>query len=186
LGGLETYFYDINNQNQIARPPHLRARSHPPALCRPGFHQPPTGFGRRHRYANGINNKGAIVGQLDSDGLNTRTVNTAALWDKGADGQYKLTNLGTFGAEQAIARDINDAGQIIGWTVAGTGATATSSPFLLQDGQKINLGSFGGANGQAPPPEERRRCRRAVAAPVAHLESPAVPAFPMRRCSPSA
>jgi probable HAF family extracellular repeat protein len=63
-------------------------------------------------------------------------------------GQYKLTNLGTFGAEQAIARDINDAGQIIGWTAAGTCATATSSPFLLQDGQKINLGSFGGANGQ--------------------------------------
>lgn len=69
-------------------------------------------------------------------------------WEKGADGKYKLTNLGTFGAEQANLRDINDAGQIIGWTTNGTGATATSSPFLLQDGQKINLGSFGGATGQ--------------------------------------
>jgi len=50
LGGLKTYFYDINNLSPNRRPPHLRARSHPPALCRPGFHQPPTGFGRRHRY----------------------------------------------------------------------------------------------------------------------------------------
>ena len=149
LGGVETYFYDINNQNQIAGR-HIYA----PGLIRPlyvdqGFINPLPDLGGDTGMANGINNKGAIVGQLDSDGLNTRTVNTAALWEKGADGQYKLTNLGTFGAEQAIARDINDAGQIIGWTAAGTGATATSSPFLLQDGQKINLGSFGGANGQA-------------------------------------
>jgi probable HAF family extracellular repeat protein len=149
LGGLETYFYDINNQNQIAGR-HIYA----PGLIRPlyvdqGFINPLPDLGGDTGLANGINNKGAIVGQLDSDGLNTTTVNTAALWEKGADGQYKLTNLGTFGAEQAIARDINDAGQIIGWTVAGTGATATTSPFLLQDGQKINLGSFGGANGQA-------------------------------------
>lgn len=148
LGGVETYFYDINNQNQIAGR-HIYA----PGLIRPlyvdqGFINPLPDLGGDTGMANGINNKGAIVGQLDSDGLNTRTVNTAALWEKGADGQYKLTNLGTFGAEQAIARDINDAGQIIGWTAAGTGATATSSPFLLQDGQKINLGSFGGANGQ--------------------------------------
>ena len=148
LGGVETYFYDINNQNQIPGR-HIYA----PGLIRPlyvdqGFINPLPDLGGDTGMANGINNKGAIVGQLDSDGLNTRTVNTAALWDKGADGQYKLTNLGTFGAEQAIARDINDAGQIIGWTAAGTGATATSSPFLLQDGQKINLGSFGGANGQ--------------------------------------
>jgi probable HAF family extracellular repeat protein len=148
LGGVETYFYDINNQNQIAGR-HIYA----PGLIRPlyvdqGFINPLPDLGGDSGQANGINNKGAIVGQLDSDGLNTTTVNSAALWEKGADGQYKLTNLGTFGAEQAIARDINDAGQIIGWTAAGTGATATSSPFLLQDGQKINLGSLGGATGQ--------------------------------------
>jgi probable HAF family extracellular repeat protein len=71
------------------------------------------------------------------------------LWEKGADGQYKLTNLGTFGAEQAIARDINNAGQIIGQTTGGTGATATSSPFLLHNGEKINLGSLGGTTGAA-------------------------------------
>ena len=155
LPGVETYFFDINNQNQIAgrhiygpgstatAPNRTRAFS-----VDQGFINPLPDLGGDTGVANGINNKGVIVGQIDGDGLNDRTVNTAALWEKGTDGKYKLTNLGTFGAEQAIARDINDAGQVIGWTAAGTGATATSSPFLLQNGQKINLGSLGGANGQ--------------------------------------
>ena len=86
---------------------------------------------------------------VDGDGLNDKTVNNAALWEKGADGKYKLTNLGTFGAEQATLRDINDSGQIIGSTSSGTGATLASSPFLFQNGQKINIGSLGGVTGSA-------------------------------------
>lgn len=155
LPGVETYFFDINNQNQMAgrhiygpgstatAPNRTRAFS-----VDQGFINPLPDLGGDTATANGINNQGVIVGQIDNDGLNDKTVNTAALWEKGADGKYKLTNLGTFGAEQAIARDINDAGQVIGWTAGGTGATATSSPFLWQDGQKIDLGSFGGATGQ--------------------------------------
>ncbi|MEG3840907.1 hypothetical protein [Microcoleus sp. herbarium14] len=154
LPGVESYFFDINNQNQIAgrhiygpgstatAPNRTRAFS-----VDQGFIHPLPDLGGDTGTANGINNKGAIVGQIDGDGLNDRTVNTAALWEKGPDGQYKLTNLGTFGAEQATLRDINDAGQIIGNTSGGTGATATSSPFLLQNGEKINIGSLGGANG---------------------------------------
>jgi probable HAF family extracellular repeat protein len=155
LPGVETYFFDINNQNQMAGR-HIYGpgstatapnRSRPLSVDQ-GFINPLPDLGGDTGTANGINNQGVIVGQIDNDGLNDKTVNTAALWEKGADGKYKLTNLGTFGAEQAIARDINDAGQVIGWTAGGTGATATSSPFLWQDGQKINLGSFGGATGQ--------------------------------------
>jgi probable HAF family extracellular repeat protein len=155
LPGVESYFFDINNKNEIVGrhiygPGGTATASNRtrPFSVNQGFINPLPDLGGDTGTANGINNKSAIVGQIDSDGLNDKTVNTAALWEKGADGKYTLTNLGTFGAEQAIARDINDAGQIIGWTVAGTGATATSSPFLLQDGKKINLGSFGGANGQ--------------------------------------
>ncbi|WP_293132121.1 DUF3466 family protein [Microcoleus sp. bin38.metabat.b11b12b14.051] len=156
LPGVESYFFDINNKNEIAGrhiygPGGTATASNRtrPFYVAEGFINPLPDLGGDSGTALGINNKSAIVGQIDNDGLNDRTVNTAALWEKGADGKYKLTNLGTFGAEQAIARDINDAGQIIGWTAAGTGATATSSPFLLlQDGQKINLGSFGGAIGQ--------------------------------------
>ncbi len=154
LPGVETYFFDINNQNQMAgRHIWAPASGTIPVRTRAlsidqGFINPLPDLDGNSATANGINNKGAIVGQIDSDGLNDKTVNTAALWEKGPDGKYQLTNLGTFGAEQAIARDINDAGQVIGWTAGGTGATATSSPFLLQNGQKINLGSFGGTTGQ--------------------------------------
>jgi probable HAF family extracellular repeat protein len=156
LPGVESYFFDINNQNQIAgrhiygpgSTPTAPTRSRP-LYVEEGFINPLPDLGGDTGTANGINNRGVIVGQLDSDGLNDRTVNTAVLWEKGDDGQYQLTNLGTFGAEGAIADDINDAGQVIGWTTGGTGATATSSPFLWQNGQKIDLGSFGGATGQA-------------------------------------
>lgn len=153
LPGVESYFFDINNKNEIAgRHIYAPASGTTPVRTRAfysseGFINPLPDLDGNSATANGINNKSAIVGQIDSDGLNDRTVNTAALWEKGTDGKYKLTNLGTFGAEQAIARDINDAGQIIGNTSGGTGATATSSPFLLQNGEKINLGSLGGANG---------------------------------------
>lgn len=154
FGGIESYFFDINNKNEIAGR-HIygpgststaddRSR---PLYVEQGFVNPLPDLGGDTGTAQAINNKSAIVGYVDSDGLNDKTVNTAALWEKGADGKYKLTNLGTFGAEQAILRDINDAGQIIGNTSGGTGATATSSPFLLQNGQKIDLGSFGGATG---------------------------------------
>ena len=155
LPGVESYFFDINNKNEIAgRHIYAPASGTTPVRTRAfyaseGFINPLPDLDGNSATANGINNKSAIVGQIDGDGLNDKTVNNAALWEKGADGKYKLTNLGTFGAEQAILRDINDAGQIIGSTSGGTGATATSSPFLLQNGQKINIGSFGGATGAA-------------------------------------
>ncbi|MCC3404308.1 MAG: DUF3466 family protein [Microcoleus sp. PH2017_10_PVI_O_A] len=155
LPGVESYFFDINNKNEIAGR-HIygpggtatAANRSRPFSVNQGSISPLPDLGGDTGTANGINNKSAIVGQIDSDGLNDKTVNTAVKWEKGADGKYTLTNLGTFGSEQAIARDINDSGQIIGWTSSGTGATATSSPFLLQNGQKIDLGSFGGAIGQ--------------------------------------
>jgi probable HAF family extracellular repeat protein len=154
LPGVETYFFDINNKNEIAGrhiygPGSTSTASNRtrPLYVEQGFVNPLPDLGGDTGRGVGINNKSVIVGEVDSDGLNDKTVNTAALWEKGADGKYKLTNLGTFGAEQATLRDINDAGQIIGNTSGGTGATATSSPFLLQNGEKINLGSLGGANG---------------------------------------
>lgn len=156
LPGVESYFFDINNKNEIAGRHIYGPGSTSTASNRTrafysseGFINPLPDLGGDTGRAVGINNKSVIVGEVDSDGLNDKTVNTAALWEKGADGKYKLTNLGTFGAEQATLRDINDSGQIIGSTSGGTGATATSSPFLLQNGQKINIGSLGGETGAA-------------------------------------
>ena len=154
LSGVESYFFDINNKNEIAGRHIYGPGSTSTASNRTrafysseGFINPLPDLGGDTGRAVGINNKSVIVGEVDGDGLNDKTVNNAALWEKGPDGQYKLTNLGTFGAEQATFRDINDAGQIIGQTSSGTGTTATSSPFLLQNGQKTNIGSLGGATG---------------------------------------
>jgi probable HAF family extracellular repeat protein len=154
LPGVESYFFDINNKNEIAGRHIYGPGSTSTASNRTrafyasqGFINPLPDLGGDTGRAVGINNKSVIVGEVDGDGLNDKTVNNAALWEKGADGKYKLTNLGTFGGEQATLRDINDSGQIIGSTSGGTGATATSSPFLLQNGQKTNLGSLGGATG---------------------------------------
>jgi probable HAF family extracellular repeat protein len=155
FGGIESYFFDINNQNQIAGR-HIygpgstataSTRSHP-IYRQDGFVNLLPDLNGDTGTARGINSKGDIVGQLDSDGLNDKTVDNAVIWQKGEDGKYKFTNLGTFGSQQAVARDINDSGQIIGWTANGTGATATSSPFLLQDGKKIDIGTFGGRLGE--------------------------------------
>jgi probable HAF family extracellular repeat protein len=88
------------------------------------------------------------VGALDMDGLvNDTFQNTAAVWEKGSDGKFKLTNLGTFGFDQASLRDLNNAGTIIGQATSGTGTTLTSSPFLLRDGEFRGLGSLGGKTG---------------------------------------
>lgn len=57
-------------------------------------------------------------------------------------------NLGTFGADQSITRDINESGQIIGWATTGTGETTKDSLFLLDHGVNTDLGSLGGKRGE--------------------------------------
>jgi probable HAF family extracellular repeat protein len=100
--------------------------------------------------AQSLNNRDTIVGYLDRDGaLNGEEKYTAAVWTRDANGQFVLTDLGTFGAEQARLSDINDAGQMIGASNSGSGATATSTPFLLRNGQFTALGSLGGKTGSA-------------------------------------
>jgi probable HAF family extracellular repeat protein len=86
---------------------------------------------------------------VDSDGvLDGSAKNTAIVWNKDANGVYQLTDLGTFGGDQATLRDINNAGQIIGSSTSGSGSTATSTPFLLQaDGTFTAIGSLGGNTG---------------------------------------
>jgi probable HAF family extracellular repeat protein len=153
FGGVESYFFDVNRYGEVAgrhiyegfsSTPPVSARSRP-VYWADGVKTDLAALGGDTGTANGLNDLGQIVGQIDADGvINNVTANTAALWQRNATGVYELTNLGTFGAEQSVAQDINQAGQIIGWTTTGSGATARNSPFLLQNGQKIELGSFGG------------------------------------------
>ncbi len=168
VGGQESYFFDTNNSNQIAGRNILEGKLvngvevsvEIPILFENGKVTNLADLGGDGGTARGINNKGQLVGLIDKDGLaNDTAVNTAALWNKDSKGAYKLTDLGTFGAAQAVLRDINDSGQIIGQISNGlTGTALATSAFILRDqdgdgkyaaSEYTNLGSLGGITGTA-------------------------------------
>lgn len=150
FGGLESYLFDANNLNQVVGRNILSSGQDKAIYSENGLIQELTTLGGDGGTARGINNKGQIVGYVDSDGtLNDQFVNTAVIWQKNTSGTYTMQNLGTFGAEKATLRDINDAGHLIGSTNNGSGATATSSAFLLRGGNFTDLGSLGGNTGSA-------------------------------------
>jgi probable HAF family extracellular repeat protein len=148
FGGVESYLFDTNNRNQIPGRNIDSPDHETPIYFENGSVTQLTDLGGGGGTARGINSKGQIVGFVDSDGLvNGVDTNTAVIWERDANGVYQLTNLGTFGADQATLRDINGAGQIIGSTTNGEGSTATSTPFIYQDGAFTALGSLGGKTG---------------------------------------
>ncbi|NJM46159.1 MAG: hypothetical protein HC860_08235 [Alkalinema sp. RU_4_3] len=149
FGQQESYFLGSNGSNQIAgRNIDKNGFETPLAIAPDGTITPLATLGGDGGTTRGINGKGVLVGALDIDGLANETFkNTAAVWEKGSDDKFKLTNLGTFGFDQASLRDLNDAGTIIGQATNGTGATATSNPFMLRDGEFMDLGSLGGKTG---------------------------------------
>jgi hypothetical protein len=166
IGGKESYYLDINAQNQIAgRNIVSQADSagtiqtfERPVYIENGNVTRLAELGGNGGTAQSINNQGTIVGYIDRDGaLNGEEEYTAAVWKLDANGQYVLENLGTFGDQQARAIDINNAGNIIGATnnvaVAATATTpaiaATSSPFIIRDGEYTSIGSLGGQTGAA-------------------------------------
>jgi probable HAF family extracellular repeat protein len=149
FGEQESYFLDANGSGQIAgRNINKEGFETPLAIAADGTITRLATLGGDGGTTRGINGKGVIVGALDIDGLANDTYkNTAAVWEKGSDGKFKLTNLGTFGYDQASLRDLNNAGTIIGQATNGTGATATSNAFMIRDGEFMNLGSLGGKTG---------------------------------------
>jgi probable HAF family extracellular repeat protein len=149
FGKVESYFLDTNESNLIVGRNIDAEEFEKPLYWENGMVTGLAELGGDGGTARGVNENGQIVGYVDSDGILDGTANnTAILWEKDANGVYQLTNLGTFGAEQATLRDINNGGQIIGSTSNGTGATATSTPFLLQaDGTFTAIGSLGGNTG---------------------------------------
>jgi probable HAF family extracellular repeat protein len=64
------------------------------------------------------------------------------LWDRG-----RMIDLGTFGGVFALALNLNNRGQVVGFMdLAGD---QTSHPFLWDRGRLIDLGTLGGDSGQA-------------------------------------
>jgi probable HAF family extracellular repeat protein len=158
FGGIESYYLDTNNLNQIAGRNIVSQNDaagaaqtfEKPLYIENGVIMNLAELGGNGGTAASLNARGTIVGYLDKDGaLNGEEVYTAVVWKLDASDQYVLEDLGTFGDEQARALDINNAGQIIGATNSGSGATATSSPFIIRDGEHTSIGSLGGRTGSA-------------------------------------
>lgn len=57
-------------------------------------------------------------------------------------GPYTLTDLGTLGGGSTQAEDMNQAGQVTGYSTLGSGQTRA---FFWDDGQMTNLGTLGGS-----------------------------------------
>jgi probable HAF family extracellular repeat protein len=149
FGGLESYFFDTNNSQQFVGRNILSDGYEKTIIVENGVVKELKALGGDGGTAQGIDNKGQIVGTIDSDGkLDEKFTNTAVIWEKDAKGDYQLKNLGTFGAAQASLRDINDAGDIIGAKSNGlSGTAAVTNPFILRDGKVTDLGSLGGKTG---------------------------------------
>lgn len=90
--------------------------------------------------ASAINEAGQVAGASDS-GAGTRAV----LYDDG-----NLVDLGVLptdgAAPRSIARDLNDAGAVVGTSLYGDGALAHDHSFIWRDGAMLPIGDFTGAN----------------------------------------
>lgn len=90
-------------------------------------------------------NNGPSCGQLDFATntlfLPVTTTMHAAIWMKSSG----LVDIGTLGGPDSSAIDINDAGQIVGWSYtsyeAGASGVPDTHPFVWQNGKMTDLGS---------------------------------------------
>jgi probable HAF family extracellular repeat protein len=105
-------------------------------------------LGGNNGNANGINNRGQIVGQAEtpnSDPCSPFAQQVeAVIWEHGVVQEV----LPPFGGTAAEALAINDDGQAVG--LSGCNATGNFFAVLWEHGTPINLGSLGGVGGNIP------------------------------------
>jgi probable HAF family extracellular repeat protein len=150
FGGLESYFIDINNANEIAGYHIVAVGDRNAIFWQNGTRTDLPDLGGDENFALALNDNTRIVGYVDTDGAGNGTnTYSAALWQKDANGNFTLATLGTAGFNQSFARDINANGRIVGQLTNGAGAALTSTPFLWDNGAFTLLGGLGGTRGDA-------------------------------------
>jgi probable HAF family extracellular repeat protein len=88
--------------------------------------------------AQDVNNLGQVVGYASWTESTGSTTFRAVLWQDGV-----ITNLGTAGGLHSVARAINDAGLVTGWSYFAPGI---GHAFLWKDGAMTDLGEWVDAN----------------------------------------
>ncbi|RZA34696.1 MAG: DUF3466 family protein [Lysobacteraceae bacterium] len=86
--------------------------------------------------ATAINNRGQVVGSSTYEGADSPWTGQAFLYQNGT-----MHDLGSLGGFDSWASDINDAGQVVGWS---TDETEDRVPFIYADGSMRHLGAFDG------------------------------------------
>jgi probable HAF family extracellular repeat protein len=96
-------------------------------------------------FAYGVNNRGQVVGVCECSGIPPEGADRAFLWSQGA-----MTDLGSLGGtDNSAATDINDAGQVVGYSYSYTTTRAVGHAFLWSNGTMTDLGTLGGSVSQA-------------------------------------
>ncbi|VXC23701.1 PEP-CTERM sorting domain-containing protein [Massilia sp. 9I] len=83
-----------------------------------------------------INTHGQVVGGSTYDGADSPWTGHAFLYQNGT-----MQDLGSLGGWDSFANDINDAGQVVGWS---TDETEDMVPFIYTNGSMRHLGPFEG------------------------------------------
>jgi probable HAF family extracellular repeat protein len=91
-------------------------------------------LGRRYSYAYDINNKGQVVGEVETK----KGIQHAFLWQNGV-----MKSLGTLGGSESTAYGINNKGQVVGWAdVKKPGTTSEEThAFFWDKGTMTDLGN---------------------------------------------
>ena len=141
LGGPDSFAFTLNEKGQISGSSFTNSTANTttglptldPFLWQGGSMTDLGTLGGVFGFANGLNNRGQVVGFSDLAGDN---VNHAFIWQNG-----EISDIGTLGGSNSTAGWINYAGQVVGVSDLADG---THHAFIWQNGKFTDLGTVGG------------------------------------------